>query len=1468
MLVAGMTSRYAPGMPQHTFQPAVEAWLRNAFLAPTPVQTRVWDALVDSKHLLVAAPTGAGKTLAAFLTVIDELIRQGLEGALPPGVQVVYVSPLKALSNDIARNLDAPLTGIREQLVIAGYPDVAVRTAVRTGDTPQSSRALMRRRPPQILVTTPESLYILLTSDSGRAMLRSTRTVIVDEIHALAGTKRGAHLALSLERLSRLTICRPRRIGLSATQKPLEEIARFLVGTRDATCPAETLAIIDEGHARDRDLGIELPSAPLEAVLSGESATEIYDRIAELIGQHRTTLVFVNTRRMAERVAKALSDRVGSEVVSSHHGSMARELRLQAEQRLKAGELKALVATASLELGIDIGDVDLVCQIGSTRSLAVFLQRVGRSGHRIGALAKGRLFPQTRDELVECAALLDMTRRGELDRIDVAGPALDVLAQQIVAEVSCEEFGIDELFELCRGAYCYRELEVAGFEKILAMLAEGFNFARGKRSAYVHLDLVNRRIRPRIGARLVAVTCGGAIPDSADYDVIVEPSGQFVGTVNEDFAIESLPGSIFQLGNSSWRVLKVGQSAVRVADAQGQPPNMPFWLGEAPARSVELSEAVARLRAEFDEIMIAAGPAHGRTQLLCWLQRTHGIDHSAAAQIYEYLASGRLALGVMPTQDTLVLERFFDESGGMQLVIHSPFGSRLNRAWGLALRKRFCRQFNFELQAAAVEDAIVISLGAVHSFPLEDVWKFLKSSSLREVLIQAVLDAPMFTIRWRWVACCALALQRNRNGKRTPPRLLRMNAEDLVSLIFPDQLACAENLRGAREIPDHPLVLQTLHDCLSEVMDCRGLELLLGSIERGEKRLVSKDLTAPSPFAQAVLNANPYAFLDDAPLEERRTQAVQSRRWLDPETARDLGALDPAAIARVVSEVWPDPRNKDELHEALSLLVVVEPETLDQAAGGADGRSCSRMRQWFEELLAEGRAVIAQRPGIPAMLWLATENTGDIQALWPATQITANSVGFTSGLKSREDARLAVVRGWLEVCGPVTAAAMAEYIGLAVSEIETSLLQLEARGVVLRGRFSPTAESTQWCDRGLLARIHRYTLNRLRAEIEPVCAADFTRFLFEWQFAGSNSRVEGLLATQKVLELMSGYEAPAGVWEAALLPLRVRDYTGGYLDRLTTSGKISWFRLRPRHGCGPGASLSRTSPITFGARTEIAAWQGLSNDLSINKAELSGPAGLIRGYLGAHGASFFDDIVDGTKLLRTQCEAGLSELVTNGLATSDSALGLRVLLTPSAKRKPFNGTRRRRVSAVGIEDAGRWYLAEAGESSTASDAPGIDKVEPIARALLGRYGVVFRRVLERESCVSVWRDLLHCLRRMEARGEVRGGRFVAGFSGEQFALPEAIAGLRRVRSAAGNGQAEVVSAADPLNMVGILSPGVRIPSNNNALIAYVDGEPVATKLGNEIRFLKDLKTDQELRIRTAFIARNLRPSLRKASFAN
>src|SRR5215213_5014223 len=825
-------------MKHELFHPAVARWFARSFPAPTEPQLQAWPEIKKQRHTLIAAPTGSGKTLAAFLSAIDDLVRLGIDGKLDNSTHVIYVSPLKALSNDVQRNLQVPLEGIQEELKALGLPEVNIRTLVRTGDTPAAERTAMTKRPPHVVVTTPESLYILLTSEGGRRMLETARTLIVDEIHAVVGDKRGSHLALSIERLEQLVRSNNAsltRIGLSATQRPIEEVARFLAGTENHDC-----TIIDSGHIRKLDLAIELPESPLSAVMSGEVWEEVYDRLAQLIRQHHTTLVFVNTRRLAERVARHLGERIGDENIAAHHGSLAREHRLLAEQRLKSGELSALVATASLELGIDIGDVNLVCQLGSTRSIASFLQRVGRSNHTVAGFPKGRIFPLSRDELVECAAIVDSVRRGELDRLEIPEKPLDILAQQIVAAVAAEEWSEDDLFRTVRRAYPYRNLEREQFDSIVRMLAEGFSTKRGRRSTYLHHDAVNQRLRGRRGARLAAVTSGGAIPDTADYAVVLEPSDLVIGSVNEDFAIESLQGDIFQLGNTSWRVLRVEQGKVRVEDAHGQPPSIPFWLGEAPARTHELSVSVSRLREEVATRIDADNDGSGvrLERAVEWLTKEVGISESAAEQIVEYLAGAKIVLGVMPWQDNLVLERFFDDSGSMQLVLHAPFGSRLNRAWGLALRKRFCRKFNFELQAAATEDAIVLSLGPTHSFPLDEVFHYLNSKTVRQLLCQALLDAPMWNIRWRWNVTRSLAVLRRRGGKKIPPQLQRMDAEDLLTALFPDQVACAENLpSGEREIPTHPLVEQTVKDCLEEAMDVDGLERLLTSIERNEKNL-------------------------------------------------------------------------------------------------------------------------------------------------------------------------------------------------------------------------------------------------------------------------------------------------------------------------------------------------------------------------------------------------------------------------------------------------------------------------------------------------------------------------------------------------------------------------------------------------------------------------------------------------------
>ena len=1434
------------------FHPAIADWFHSHFAAPTPAQAQAWPAIQAGAHVLIAAPTGSGKTLAAFLAAIDDLVRQGLAGTLADETQVVYVSPLKALSNDIERNLEAPLAGIRANLAARGLPEVEIRTSVRTGDTTARDRDRMRRKPPHIVVTTPESLYILLGSESGRRMLATTRSVIVDEIHALAPNKRGSHLAVSLERLSALCGDRLLRIGLSATQTPIEEVARFLVGNGSGR-KAPPCTIVDVGHRRARDLALALPDSPLEAVMAAEVWEQIYRQLAELIEAHRTTLIFVNTRRLAERVTRHLSERIGAAQVAAHHGSLAKEQRLSAEQRLKRGQLKALVATASLELGIDIGDVDLVCQIGSPRSIAAFLQRVGRSGHSIEGTPKGRLFPLSRDELVECTAVIDSVRRGELDRLTIPEEPLDVLAQQIVAEVASREWSEDELYRRLRRAWPYRALTRDDFSTTVRMLSDGFSTRRGRRGALIHHDAVNHLLRSRRGTRLTALTSGGTIPDNADYQVLLEPESVVIGSVNEDFAVESLAGDIFQLGNKSYRIMRVERGVVRVEDAHGMAPTIPFWLGEAPGRSDELSASVSRLRAEIAARLRGDPSQQGAIR---WLTEEVGIGQAAAEQLVEYLAAAHAALGELPTQGTIVLERFFDEAGGMQLVVHSPFGSRINRAWGLALRKRFCRKFNFELQAAATEDNIVLSLTSAHSFALDDVPRYLNSASVRTVLVQAQLDAPMFNTRWRWVAGVALALPRFQGGRKVPPQLARMAAEDLIAAVFPDQIACAENLVGEREIPDHPLVRQAIADCLTEAMDLAGLERLLRRIEAGDIKVVTRELTEPSPLAVEVLSARPYAYLDDAPLEERRTQAVLSRRWLAPEAAADLGALDAEAIERVRAEAWPDATNADELHDALLWLGFLS---------GQEVEARPQWREFLRELATQKRVTRFDLPH--GSLWIAAERLPHFRALWPtATAEPAVKAPPEYDAEWTPDSALVeILRGRLEGLGPMTLAALAAPPALPREQVAAALAALETEGFALRGRFTPSAGGEEWCERRLLARIHQYTVKRLQVEIEPVAARDYLRFLVDWQRVTADTRMEGPQAIDRIVGQLEGFEAPAAAWESEILPLRLAGYKPSWLDRRCLAGHLTWARLRPRQqragGGGGRAAPLRTTPITLLTRRDLPIWASISG-----AGEAGAPrprAQAVADHIAQHGASFFDDLLEGTGLLRSQLEEALAELVALGLVRSDSFAGLRALLVPSEQRKlSATGRRRRRTVDFGMEDAGRWTLARDQrvyarlQRAMAPPSGGSDRdaTEHVARTLLARYGVVFWRVLEREAdWLPPWRDLLRVYRRLEGRGEIRGGRFVAGFAGEQFALPEAVAALRAMRRKPATDTLISLSAADPLNLVGILTPGPKLAALSGNRLLYRDGLPIATLASGEVRLIEEMDAGAEWQARKALL---------------
>ncbi|HEY7335089.1 MAG TPA: DEAD/DEAH box helicase [Bryobacteraceae bacterium] len=1346
-------------MPLTSFDRLVQEWFQSRFAAVTEPQRLGWPEIRAGNDVLISAPTGAGKTLAAFLTAIDSLIAQARAGELPDETKVLYISPLKALSNDIHKNLDVPLSGIAALAQAKGIPLGQIRTAVRTGDTPAAERARMGKKAPQILVTTPESLFILLTAERSRKMLASVRTVIVDEIHAVADDKRGSHLALSIARLERLTKEPLQKIGLSATVSPIDQVAEFL---------SPKAKIVQVGHRRAMDLAVEVPRDELGSVASTEMWDEIYDRVTELAREHRTTLVFVNTRRLSERVAHQLSERLGADAVLPHHGSLSRKLRLEAEERLKKGELRVVVATASLELGIDIGTVDLVCQIGSPRSIAVALQRSGRAGHWVGALPKARFFATTRDELIECAALVRAIRRGELDKLEIPIAPLDILAQQMVAAAACEDLGEEELFSLMRQAWPYRDLSRKGFDQVLEMLSEGIASSRGRSGAFLHRDRVNGRVRGRRGARLAAITNGGAIPDTAQYQVIAEPEGHVIGSVDEDFAVESMVGDVFLLGTTSWRVRRIETGRVRVEDARGAAPSIPFWNGEAPGRTRELSLEVARLR----EDIVRSAPTGACAALIgdC------GLDQRGAEQAIEYVRAGRNALGVLPTQDTVVAERFFDEAGGMQFVLHAPFGSRINRAWGLALRKRFCRTFNFELQAAATDNGLVLSLSDQHSFPLEMVFSFLSPANVEHVLTQAMLAAPMFGARWKWNASRALAVPRFAGGRKVPPPIQRMRADDLMAAVFPDQAACAENLTGEIRIPDHPLVNETVANCLYEAMDLNGLKEILDRLGEGTIKAVAIDTREPSPFCHEILNANPYAFLDDAPLEERRARAVQLRRTLAPEDAASLAALDPAAIAQVAEESWPVVRDADELHDAVLTLILLPP--------------VPEWQPFYDALERAGRVRIVERGG--RIFWTATER-------WERAQ-------------AAESDPAPVLRGWMDSIGPAMPRELAERLALPLGAVESGLAQLESEGQVLRGNFSGDG---QFCHRRILARIHRLTLGRLRREIEPVTSAQVMRFLCRWQHVAPGSQLHGVDGLFQILRQLQGYEISAAAWESSVLPRRLVGYESEWLDRLCLSGEVQWGRLSPHPALESETARrvrpTRVAPVAIFLREDAASLLPAASQTPL----LSHAARDVFDALSARGALFFHELTRATSRLASEVEDGLWELVAAGLVTADGFENLRALIDPRRRAGQGNGRLARPRHA-----AGRWALLERAPQPSAS--------EFFAKLFLDRWGVVFRDVIAREVLAPPWRDLLIAYRRMEARGEIRGGRFVSGYVGEQFARPEAVDLLRHLRRASSNGSLpeEIqIAPADPLNLTGIVLPGPRTGSLTQVPLTLVDGVP-------------------------------------------
>jgi len=1432
--------------------PIVQEWFVRKFGTPTEPQIEGWPHILSGRTTLISAPTGSGKTLSAFLACLDRLIRKSLSGQLEDKTEVLYISPLKALGNDIQKNLEAPLAEIMELAAVRGMLMPPVRTAVRSGDTPVSERRKMLLKPPHILVTTPESFYILLTAESSRKLLRTVETVIVDEIHAIADDKRGAHLALSLERLDVLTSKPATRIGLSATQRPIELVAEFLTGCKQSTQSATNgllptansfppVAIVDVGHHREMDLAIEVPSSALDAVCTHTMWDEIYDRIAALAKEHRSTLIFVNTRAMAERLAHNLAPRIGEELVAAHHGSLSRKLRLTAEKKLKNGEIRALVATASLELGIDIGTVDLMCHISSPRSIAVMRQRVGRAGHWRGAIPKGRFFPTTRDELIELSALVRAMRRGELDRLEIPDAPMDILAQQIVAMCACQADGDEwlekDLFTVVRGAYPYRDLTLKQFDDILTMLSEGIAASRGRFGAYLYRDKVGGRLRARRGSRHVAITNGGAIPDTALFSVIAEPEGLQIATLDEDFAVESSAGEIILLGNTSWRIRRIENTGkVFVEDAHGAAPTIPFWRGEAPGRTDELSAEVSFVREKISALTpgVSMGPLLGVNSeeistAKLFLSSECGLDDRGAEQAIEYVVTARAILNAIPATHTVVAERFFDEGGGMQLVIHAPFGARINKAWGLALRKKFCRSFNFELQAQATENGLNISLAEQHSFPLEDVFRFLTEENCKEALEQASLDSPMFANRWRWDAGRSLTLVRFRNGKKVPPQILRMRSDDLLATVFPQAAACQENIVGTIEIPDHPLVNEVIKDVLTEAMDLVGLKRIIRGLYNGDIRFHAVDTPVPSVFSHEILNANPFAYLDDAPIEERRARAVQMRRSLPESVLSEIGKLDPAAIAQVREECWPDVRDADDLHDALLTLTEIPERFIAIAQTDA----ADTWGIFFSKLISDGRAARAYVGEY--ILWVCAERAQSFALIHPKARWENSLPAIETTSTERSEAMFKMVQGWSQHTGPITSRRLSETLAVPVSDVLQAFYRLESMGSILRGSFEfhkPEDEADiEWCDRRLLARIHRMTLGTLRKQVEPVSSGTFMRWLLRWQHMAPGTQLAGERGLLAVLRQLQGFEVPANAWEKQLIARRLHGYKTEMLDHLCLTGAAGWGRLSPHpatldstHDGRRRVVPTSVAPITFFLRDEAEWMSGLHQDATASLQGLSGSAKKIADILQNRGACFFPDLVRMSELLKSEVETALWELVAAGRVTADGFDNLRALIDP--KRRSGQGTGK---SARPRHSAGRWTLLYP-EALRAEKVDPLQRVEAVCRMLLSRYGVVFRELLARESILPKWRELSIIFRRLEDRGELRGGRFVNGFVGEQFALPECVEGLRMLRRQSDEGglpdEIATISAADPLNLAGILVPGERVPAISGRFLTFKNGAVV------------------------------------------
>jgi ATP-dependent Lhr-like helicase len=1346
------------------FLPFVERWFATTFREPTPPQRDGWAAIASGRDTLIVAPTGSGKTLAAFLWALDHLHRLGLEGRLEDRVYVVYVSPLRALNNDIEKNLREPLAGIRAAAAADGLALPEVRIAVRTGDTLAAARQAMTRRPPHVLITTPESLYILLTSQGFRPALAAARFVIVDEVHALMASKRGAHLALSLERLQALVAGgqpgpRPQRIGCSATVRPVEDAATFLTGAT-----ARDPVVIDAGFSRDLDLQVV---SPVDDFLTATSDT-VWDaalqQIAELVQAHRTTLVFAQSRRAAERLARDLNDRVPDDAgapaegaaatgrkVAAHHGSLSRRARLEAENRLKAGELRALVATSSLELGIDVGAIDLVVQVQSPRNVAAALQRVGRAGHLLSRTSKGRIVVTKGEELVEAAAVVRTVRERSLDRIAMPQAPLDVLAQQIVAAVAAESLEIDVLHARFRQAAPYRDLSRETFLAVVRSIAEPLPREVRGVAPRILWDRVNDRLHARRGSRFLALTAGGTIPDAGLYDVYVAETDLKVGTLDEEFVTESLPGDVFLLGSHAWRIAKVRADRVLVEDAQGMSPTIPFWKGEHPSRSWDLGLAVGRLRRD-------AADRLDTPDFAAWAARECGCDARAAAAMRSWLVkAGEVLQGVADDQG-IVVESFADEMGGRHAMIHSVFGMRINGAWGMALREQVRRRFGLLAEASHVDDGILLSFapGQVPPAP-ERLVTLVAPEEVDTLLGEALIGSPMFGTRFRHAAVRALFVPRMTRGQRTPAYLQRLKADALL-----------EAVRGQ---PDFPIVAETLRECFHDAYDVPRLKRLLERLHDRELWTRHVDTPMPSPFVYPLLLAWDWAYLDAGHAEERRADAVVMRKaW-----SVAPGPLRPDIVAAVEAELQkttPERRARD-ANELAAILDDLGDLTRDEIA---------------ERVVADADGLIA---ALAAERRIAPVAFGDRPAWIPAPDAT-----LYAGLATEAGLERLVLRV-LRTRGPVTADWLAARYGLAAGDVTPALERLVQRGLVRTGALVADAAAPQFVHVAVLDEIQRRQVHARRVPRPVATAEQFSAFLLRRHHLHPEHRLVGPPGVLAALELLQGDDFPVRVWEQDLLSARVEDYQRDWLDRLGLAGEIVWTVFEPAERARATA-LAPESPGRVGvALRDHVGWLREAT----GRTELDPRVKNVLLHLQLRGASFPRDLARVTGLDPAQAQAALWEMFRAGLATPDtfSAIVAGGTAARPAGVRPTPRRRSRRGQARGplaqLPPLGRWSALAEDEALSPEE-----RDEARAHLLLARHGVVARELARGD-----WATLRHVLLRMEYGGEVVRGYFVEGLSGEQYALEDALAELTAPPARRAEPHV-LVNLVDPANLWGRVWP--------------------------------------------------------------